>query len=146
MISVIHPYQMQKLDKHSGIDVLRQMFRDHEGLDYTANWLFLSTSGVHGTYTTLEEISRDAQRLDNGNCWHYDHEVGCECGHPYDPHNAPTVDPDGQFCITVQVLKPRTVQVLYGNVYATLDDIPWLREAVRKTIEGVKLSQMGNLE
>ena len=35
------------------IDELRPLFPDKT--DYTMNWLFLSTSGVHGSYATLSD-------------------------------------------------------------------------------------------
>ncbi|MDB4278016.1 hypothetical protein N9917_00140 [Deltaproteobacteria bacterium] len=129
-------------DKIEGLATLRAVFDDD--VDYGANWLFLSTSGVHGSYTTLDEISRDAQRLDNGNCWDVDHEVDCECGAEWDDDNHPYVHPDGSFRITALMVKPRVVQAAYGTVWATVADIPWLREVVRKTLEGVKQSQSEN--
>jgi hypothetical protein len=132
-------------DKSGGMETLRAIFDDT--VDYGANWLFLSTSGVHGSYTTLDEIETDIQRvLDPGsNCWDPDHDPGCACGAPWDDDNHPLVHPDGSFRITALVVKPRIVQSVYGTIWATVDDLPWLREVVFKTLIGVASSQNGNL-
>jgi hypothetical protein len=105
-----HGYYMVKhIPGDDGMGTLRAIFDDTT--DYTMNWLFLSTSGVHGSYTTLDDVE---------------------------------VAEDGTFRITALVVKPRIVQAVYGTITAHVDDIPWLREVVRKTLEGVELSQAGN--
>lgn len=129
-------------DKVENLATLRAIF--DSTTDYSCHWLFLSTSGVHGSYTNLDEISRDAQRLDNGNCWDPDHEVDCDCGAPWDEENHPLVYPDGSFRITALMLKPRIVQAAYGTVWATIQDIPWLRDVVSRTLQGIETSQEGN--
>jgi hypothetical protein len=78
------------------------------------NWGFLSTSGVHGSYATLDEIEAQIAERDT----------------------PPT--------ITVLVLKPRTCTLLYGDIEISLADIPYLRELVRTTLHQVTLSQAGN--
>ena len=87
--------------------------------DYTLNWLILSTSGVHGTYTTLDEIE-DCDGLD---------EYGDTC--PTD--------------VTVLIVCPRLVVMKYGHFEVTEDDIRWLRDQVAKTLDGITRSQYGNL-
>ena len=80
------------------------------------NWCFLSTSGVHGSYATLDGI----------------HEP--EEGEKPFRH------------ITVLIVQPRLVVMNYGNIDVENDeDEQWLRGLVRSTIEAVKKSQEGNL-
>ena len=138
-------YQISQLPEDTGIEALRAIFNDGGPVDYTMNWLFLSTSGVHGHYTALDAIEAEVPRLTHG-CWKWDHDPTCDCGAPFDRDNPPNIHPDGRFSITVLVVKPRIVQTTYGTIYAHVDDIPWMREAVTKTVEGVALSQTGNVK
>lgn len=170
-------------DKGEGMKTLRSIF-DGDDVDYQAHWLFLSTSGVHGSYTTLEDIAQDAQRLRlecdqcgslpdemtegkevgdqcpmgfiplsscdgklqwGAGCWDPNHPPTCNCGAAWDEDNHPHVYPDRTFRITVLVVKPRVVQVLYGTIWATVDDIPWLQQVVFNTLLGVAGSQNGNM-
>jgi len=141
-------YQQTQLPEETGIETLRAIFNAPESgpVDYTMNWLFLSTSGVHGTYTTLDAIEEDAARLFSlSDCWNPDHQATCTCGAPEDDDNHCYVRPDGRFRITVLVVKPRIVQTTYGTIFAHVDDIPWMRKAVEGTVAGVATSQMGNI-
>lgn len=45
--------------KFSAIGVLQEMFP--ESTCDSMNWVIFSTSGVHGTYTTLDDIERDGE-------------------------------------------------------------------------------------
>lgn len=87
------------------------------------NWLFLSTSGVHGSYSTLDD------------CF-------------FDPADCP--DPEGydpgavNDTITVLIVQPRMVRSYYGDITIGPDDVPWLREQVRLTLAAVAKSQSGN--
>lgn len=46
-----------KIEKLQGIKEIRDIFNDdEEETDWTLNWLVLSTSGVHGSYTTLDKL------------------------------------------------------------------------------------------
>jgi hypothetical protein len=93
---------------------LRSFFPD--GKANELNWCFLSTSGVHGTYATLDGM----------------HEP--EDGEEPFRH------------ITVLVVQPRLVVMRYGNIDVETDeDERWLRELVNSTIVAVKKSQEGNL-
>jgi hypothetical protein len=90
------------------MDDLRAMFPTGEADEL--NWCFLSTSGVHGSYATLDDVERT-----------------------------------GAMEITVLVCAPRMVRMNYGNVMVTPDDVPWLRNLARSTVEAVARSQGGNL-
>lgn len=72
------------------------------------NWLFVGTSGVHGTATGLDAY--------------------------------PDVDE-----FTVLIVRPRTVSCLYGHVEVDDEDVAWLRERIKETIEAVHASQVDNL-
>jgi hypothetical protein len=82
------------------------------------NWCFLSTSGVHGTYTTLDRIEGPPE----------------EDGYVY-PHE-----------ITVLVVAPRMVRMNCGHIKIEPEDIPWLRRLVSSTLEAVARSQKGNID
>ena len=100
-------------------DITEVKQRINPGAD-TLNWLFLSTSGVHGSYTTLEDLQR--------------HWGTYEDGEPRESHY-----------LTVLVVQPRTVRVWYGEIEIEREDIPWLAEQVKRTLAGVAESQEGNL-
>ncbi len=100
-------YESESLDKLKGI------FPD--GTANTMNWLLCSTSGVHGTYTDLNEIENKIREEGEG-----DH-------------------------LTFLVIKPRVVQIIYGNVFVgNLDDVAWLRSVVSSSLDAIKRSQCGN--
>lgn len=80
------------------------------------NWCVFSTSGVHGTYATLDEIEQEIA--------------------------------DGEDTIsdlTVLVIMPRMVKMLYGNIQVNEEDIPYLRKLANSSIESINKSQKGNL-
>ena len=138
-------YKVAHLPETTGMATLRELFSGQ--VDWSANWLFVGTSGVHGSYTNLDDISQAAQRLDNGDCWDSGHDVDCECGAPWDDDNHCDVRPDGRFRITVLVVKPRIVQVAYGTIWGQVrdGDIEFLRDTVDKTLDAVILSQQDNM-
>jgi hypothetical protein len=79
------------------------------------NWCLLSTSGVHGTYQTLDEAGRVE---DDG------HVV---------PHE-----------ITVLVIQPRLVCMRCGHIPYEPEDEPWLRKLVSSSLAAITASQVGN--
>lgn len=82
------------------------------------NWLFVGTSGVHGTYLTLDDaeaILRAGEARAEEDAW------------------PPRV--------TVLIVYPRRVWCRYGDVAVTLDDVAWLREQVALTLVAVAESQ-----
>lgn len=96
------------------MDDLRELLS--QGAD-ALNWLFLSTSGTHGSYVTLDSIWPELDEYDEGQ----------------DPY------------ITVLVIQPRTVRTFYGNIPISLEDVGWLQEQVKATVRAVEASQEGNL-
>jgi hypothetical protein len=107
---------MPSIGNISNMNELRELFPDC--VDYTFNWLFLSTSGVHGSYFTIDYLEKHIK-----------------------------IDPDFIPNITALVVQPRTVKIFYGNLEEiSEDDFAWLRQAVEKTIDAVKRSQEGNLQ
>lgn len=94
---------------------LKTMFPDET--DYTLNWLFCSTSGVHGSYLTLDQ---------------------------FDPSSPDDEDDWPPYPLTVLVVQPRIVRVRYGVIDVMPDDVEWIRDRIRKTLAGVAESQEGN--
>lgn len=81
-----------------GMQALREMFPDAEANELNA--VLFSTSGIHGTYCTIEEVEEDMQR---------------------------TVR-DGQRGVTFLVIQPRIVCLRYGSCEPqTADDIAFLK-------------------
>lgn len=109
-------YTIQKLESFADV---RAVFTP--GVQHDLNWVFASTSGIHGHYWTIEEI------LANWDA-------------PEDEDNGiPVKD------ITVTILHPRTICVRYGTVEATKEDLVFLSAHINQTLLGVIRSQQGNL-
>lgn len=112
-------YSQNHIEDDDAWELLKGVF--HDKTEYSMNWLFLSTSGVHGTYTKLDGLDEVREEM---------REEGDD--------SPPTV--------TFLLLKPRLVQVCYGNVpIRNDDDIQWLKVVVKKTLEAVEWSQNGNV-
>jgi hypothetical protein len=93
-----------------GMAALRNLFPDGEANDL--NVVLFSTSGVHGSYTTIEEIEAGLQKYGDepdfgGEDW------------PDDWH-------DNE--LTVLIVQPRLCTVRHGNITVTLADIPFLKK------------------
>jgi hypothetical protein len=73
------------------------------------NFVLFSTSGVHGSYTTIEQIERSLAKY------------GAECPNSDDP------PADWADELTVVVVRPRVVTMLYGTVIPAAADIAWLK-------------------
>ena len=109
-------YTIQKLESFADV---RAVFTP--GVQHDLNWVFASTSGIHGHYWTIEEI------LANWDA-------------PEDEDNGSPVKD-----ITVTILHPRTICVRYGTVEVTKEDLVFLSTHINQTILGVIRSQQGNL-
>jgi hypothetical protein len=96
------------------IDDLRSIFPD--GKADLRNWCFFGTSGVHGSYTTIDDLD--------------------------DPAEDETAD---RPYLTVLVVQPRACVILCGNILAHPEDRPWLRTLAASTLRAVAESQEGNL-
>lgn len=106
------------------IDDLKLIFPDGQADEL--NWCMLSTSGVHGTYTKLETIRayfsnpQGFVEKQNG-------------GEDFDPK------------VTVLVIKPREVSMLYGHIKVEEHDIEYLSNLVNSSLLRMKESQQGNI-
>lgn len=91
------------------LPILRTIFPNGEANDM--NFVLFSTSGVHGTYTTIEEVERDLCLPDD--------------------------DEDKSKSVTVLVVHPRLVCLKYGLVYPkTPDDFAFLKR-LRETSQHI---------
>lgn len=106
---------MRRSDGVEGIDALRGMFPDGEA--DAMNFVLFSTSGVHGTYNTIEDAES-----------HLEHEHEESCGE-----------------VTFLIVHPRLVALRYGNCTPqNKDDIEYLkrlRESSMKAIAGIGMPQ-----
>lgn len=119
-------YSLARLDPGKGMEVVRKVFAN--GPD-TMNWLVLATSGIHGSYASLDDmfdtdepadIEQNPEMFDSTGKQVYDY-------------------------MTVQIIQPRLVRVMYGQILITRDDIPWLRDIARRSLLAIIESQAGNL-
>ena len=79
------------------------------------NFALFSTSGVHGTYTTIEQIESGIKKYGERPAFMDDEEAEV----PDDWHGIE---------LTVTVYHPRIIGVGYGVVNVTLTDIPFLKQ------------------
>lgn len=101
--------------KHiEGMADLRHMFSD--GKCNELNFVLFSTSGVHGTYTTIEEI--EASLIKYGPTPDFMDDDS--------PENVPDDYRDSD--LTTLIVHPRLCVLRYGNVKVTLEDIPYLKQ------------------
>lgn len=106
---------MRKTTDVDGMDALREMFPDAEA--NSLNLVLFSTSGVHGTYNTIEEAERSL---------------------------AGDVDEDGEsLCdeVTFVIVHPRLVSMRYGVLnpkdQADIDYLKKLRASSHKAAAGI---------
>lgn len=105
---------VQEIDSELGMEWIRSLFGGKT--DFTLNWLFLSVSGVSGSYTTLEDLE------DSEEHWE-----------------------DGRASITACVVQPRMFRIYKGNIAIERGDIEFLTATVQATLDGVARSQEGNV-
>lgn len=99
-----------------GMEALRLFFPDGEANEF--NLALFSTSGVHGTYTTIEEIEAGLKR--------YGDDADFPEGWPDDYHGK---------TLTVLIVQPRICTMRHGTAEVALADIAFLkklRESSRK--------------
>src|SRR3989304_6412344 len=96
---IAHYSIMCLTEKGSGMKALRELFPDGDANEL--NFVLFSTSGVHGSYNTIE----DAELFLQGK------------------------DPEGHLDITFLIVHPRLVALRYGNCIPTSeDDINYLKK------------------
>lgn len=113
MISVPSHYSINKI---TTIEDLKKLFPD--GKCDELNFVLFSTSGVHGSYTTLDEIEDILK-----------HEYHLLDGE------------DENYCenkLTVLVIQPRVVCMYYGHIEITEEDIPFLKSLMQSTKKAVE--------
>lgn len=93
-----------------GMEALRSFFPDGEADEY--NLALFSTSGVHGTYTTIEEIEAGLQKYGD------DPDFG-EDGWPDDYSGNE---------LTVLIIQPRICTMRHGLATVTMADVPFLKK------------------
>lgn len=105
-----------------------EIVRDLEPDDI--NWVFLSTSGVHGSYASLDDVEllwTDPERYRKEN-------------HMEDSEALPDEED-----VTVLIVLPRMVTTAYGTATVrSLDDVALLRQRVEQTLAGIEKLQAGN--
>jgi hypothetical protein len=118
-------YNSYYIKPHIGMKMLRELFPDGEANEY--NMVLFSTSGVHGTYLTIEEIESGLRK------------------HGDDPQfNSDWPDDYHGNSLTVLIVHPRICTLRHGNVEVTLADIPFLKK-LRETSHR-ELAKIGNTE
>ena len=122
-------YNIYSLKTEYSMDFLKKLFPEGEANDL--NFVLFSTSGVHGTYITIEDIENSLKKYGDKE---FDE---AKEGYPDDYHSN---------YLTVLIVHPRIVCLRYGEVRVKLEDIPYLKNLrqsswdVIKTI-GVKHSE-----
>lgn len=94
------------------IQILRDMFPD--GKCSWMNFVMFGTSGVHGTYDTLNDI----EKLLQGASQHGD--------------------------LTVVLVQPRMALFSYGRLFVKLDDIPFLRQLEESSAKALAAFYQGD--
>ncbi len=97
-------YKVISVQQGDGMNELREMFKDGEADDL--NFCLFSTSGIHGSYNTLESVERCVMPQQDANAEEY-----------------------GQTQLTFLIVQPRLVVLRYGNCEPmTTDDFSFLRK------------------
>ena len=102
----------------SSIDDIKRVFPEGKANDL--NWFVASTSGVHGTYTTLDEIEMSL-----------DLPVGSE----------------ERFTeLTCLIIMPRLVSLTYGCIEVTLkEEVVFLRKLIASSLDFISRTQSKNI-
>lgn len=103
-------YNIFHMNPETSMDALRETFPDGECDEM--NLVLFSTSGVHGTYTTIEEVETSLKK--------YGEDAEFEDESPEDYYS-----PN----ITILIIHPRIVCMRYGNLNGVkLSDIQYLKK------------------
>jgi len=114
-------YTIYAHDEDHAMEDIKRVFPTGKANDM--NWFIASTSGVHGTYETLDDIE---EQLKNPNIEEY--------GEDYIP------------TLTFQIIMPRMVCVSYGNVQVkNQDDVDYLRGLISSTVNAIADTQYHNI-
>ena len=113
-------YNVFASKRHLGMDGLRQMFP--KGACDEMNFVLFSTSGIHGCYTTIEDIEAGLTKYGDapdfgGNDWPDDYSGNS---------------------LTFLIVQPRIVCMRYGTACVTLADIQFLKNLRETSLAAVK--------
>lgn len=103
-------YNIFPIDISRGMEALRLMFPDGEANEM--NFALFSTSGVHGSYATIEQI--EASLVKYGPAPVFDEDT-----YPND------FSPNS---LTIQIIQPRLCCLRYGDIQVGLSDILFLKK------------------
>lgn len=107
-----------KVSEIKSIKDIKSIFPD--GKANVLNWFFASTSGIHGSGATLDDIEKYFG-------WNGEEPLEVEDNY-----------------LTVLVVQPRLCVLRYGAFEIQPEDLEYLRELVRSTLSAVRQSQLGN--
>lgn len=102
----------------AGLAGLRAMFPDAQANDM--NFVLFSTSGIHGCYTTIEEVESGLIK--------YGDEPDFDDDAPDDWHGN---------TVTFLIVHPRIVCLRYGNAKVTLNDIKFMKDLRASSLAAV---------
>lgn len=88
-----------------------------------SRWLLCSTGGIHGSETTINDCEYIVRGEDKD----------------IDPL------PNGKTYITVLIVEPKNCILRWGEIQVNLEDLSYLRNLIRSSIQKIGLSQGGNL-
>lgn len=106
-VFVASHYSIEHIKEEDGMSRLRTMFPDGEA--NCMNFVLFSTSGIHGSYSTIEDVEDELAKGD----------VGASAE------------------ITFLIVHPRIVCIRYGNATVTREDIPYLKKLRASSIAAV---------
>ena len=110
-------YEAGEVGKLEDIEMLKEIFPDGQADIY--NFVLFSTSGAHGTYCTLDNVEETWEEGE-------DEKVDS---------------------ITVLVIKPRIVQMLYGNIeIEDKNDLAYLRKLAETSFKAIEWYKSGNVK
>ena len=93
------------------IEALKEIFPDGEANEM--NFVLFSTSGIAGSYCSLETIEASIEKYGDKIFDEEVEEIPDDWTHP---------------CLTFVLIQPRIIGIRYGNVLVTKEDIPYLKK------------------
>jgi hypothetical protein len=111
----------------AGIESLKCIFPD--GKANEMNFALFSTSGVHGSYTTIEQIENSLTK-------YADYK-------PKEDEDWPDDYRDTE--LTIQIVQPRICCLRYGTMEVTLADIPYLKKLRETSWEAMQTIGRGTI-
>ncbi len=113
-------YNIYEIYSDNGMNLLRRIFPD--GIANDMNFVLFSTSGIHGSCVSLEDI--ESSLIKYGDKTYNDF-----------------ADPPDDFYnsyLTILIIHPRLVCMKYGDIKISLQDIPYLKKLRETSIDAVQ--------